>query len=62
MVTEAKLGIEDEETSWEGEIACANEAREEVICLCVDRERLRLKYHLGYTTEDSEGEVDGGNS
>ena len=62
MVTKVELGIEDEETGWEGEIACANEAREEVVRLCVDGERLGLKYDLEYTIEDREGEVDDGDS
>jgi hypothetical protein len=47
VVTKVKLSrLEDEETGWEREIACANEAGEEIVRLCVDGERLSLKYHL----------------
>ena len=63
MVTKVKLlRIEDEETGREREIACANEAGEEMVRLCVDGERLGLKYDLEYTIEDREDEVDGSNS
>jgi len=56
------LRIEDKETGWEREIACANEAGEKIVCLCVNGERLGLKYHLEYTIEDREGEVDDSDS
>jgi hypothetical protein len=64
VVTKVKLHmrIEDEETGWEREIACVNEAGEEMVRLCVNGERLRLKYRLEYTIEDREGEVDGSDS
>lgn len=62
MVTKVELGIEDEETGWERDIACANEARKEGVRLCVYGERLGLKYHLEYTIDDREGEVDDGDS
>jgi hypothetical protein len=62
VVTKVELRIEDEETGWEREVACADEAREETVRLCVDGERLDLKYHLEYTIEDREGEVDGRDS
>jgi hypothetical protein len=62
VVTKVKLRIEDEETSWEREIACRNEAGEESVRLCVDGERLGLKYHLEYTVEDREDEVDDSDS
>ena len=62
MVTKVKLRIEDEETGWERDIAFANEAGEEMVRLYVDGERLGLKYHLEYTIEDREGEVDDGDS
>jgi hypothetical protein len=64
VVTKVKLHmrIEDEETGWEREIACVNEAGEEMVRLCVNGERLGLKYRLEYTIEDREGEVDGSDS
>jgi len=57
-----KLRIEDEETGWERDIACANEAGEEMVRLNVDGECLGLKYHLEYTIEDREGQVDDSDS
>ena len=57
-----KLRIEDEETGWEREISCANEAGEEMVRLYIDGERLDLKYHLECTIEDREGEVDDSDS
>jgi hypothetical protein len=64
VVAKVKLHmrIEDEETGWEREIACVNEAGEEMDRLCVNGERLALKYRLEYTIEDREGEVDGSDS
>jgi hypothetical protein len=62
VVTKVKLRIEGEETGWEREIACDNEAGEEMVGLCIGGERLGLKYHLEYTIEDREGEVDDSDS
>ncbi len=62
VVTKVKLGIEDEEAGWERGIACADEAGEKICRFRVDGERLHLKYHLGYTIEDREGEVNDSNS
>jgi hypothetical protein len=63
VVTKVKLSrIEDEETHWEREISGINEAGEEVVRLCVDGERLGLKYHLEYTIQDRVDQVDTGNS
>jgi hypothetical protein len=62
VITKVKLRIEDEETGWERDIACANEAGEEMVRLYVDGERLGLKYHLEKTIEDREGEVDDSDS
>jgi hypothetical protein len=61
VVTKAKLGAEDEETRGERSIARVNEPREEIIRLYIDRERLRLEYHLDNAIEDGEGEVDDDN-
>jgi hypothetical protein len=63
VVTKVKLGrIEDEETGWEREIACCNEAGEEMVRLYVDGQRLGLKYHLEYAIEDRVDKVDGSDS
>jgi len=63
VVTKVKFcRIEDEETGWEREIACANEAGEEIVRLYVDGERLGLKNHLEHTIEDRVDEVDDSDS
>jgi hypothetical protein len=63
VVTKVKLSrIEDEETHWEREISGINEAGEKAVRLCVDGERLGLKYHLEYTIQDRVDQVDTGNS
>lgn len=62
MVTKVQLGIEDKEPFWEREIACVNEAGEEVVRLRVDGERLGLKDHLKDTIEDRVDEVEEGDS
>lgn len=61
-VTKVKLRIEDEEAGWVREIACPNDAGEEMVRVYVDRERLGLKNYLEHTIEDREGQVDDGNS
>ena len=54
-----KLRIENEETGRKRDVACTNEAGEEIVRLYVDGERLGPKYNLEYTIEDREGEVNG---
>lgn len=61
VVTKAKLGTKDEKAG-KGSIAGVNKSREGICGSCIDRERLSLKYHPNCAIEESEGDIDQGDS